>query len=252
MKKRVLIADNSEAFCSQLVQSLKKYDVVEVIGTAYDGEQTLRMVKEKKPDMLVLDLLLPKLDGIGVLKEIYSIGNRPIVIATSGFITDYVASVSDYLGIRYLILKPCDIDYLTEVITDCLSGTKLQKTRRENTAMKIENLATNILRDIGVPAHIKGYHYLREALIIVAKDMDVINALTKVLYPQIARTFQTTSAGVVRALRYAVEIAWSRRDQNGLDRFFGTTVSKRSDKITVEEFLLIIADDIRSTLDMKI
>lgn len=245
-----MIADNSEEFCNQLVQSIKKYDVVEVIGTAHDGEQTARMVKQQKPDMLVLDLLLPKLDGIGVLKEIYSMENRPVVVATSGFITDYVASSVACLGARYLMLKPCDMTSLTELIEGCWSENELQKRPRESTANKIENLVTDILHDIGVPAHIKGYQYLREALIIVVEDMDVINALTKVLYPQIAKTYQTTPSRVERAIRHASEITWDRRDCNSLHRFFGHTVTNQKGKPTVAEFLAVIADDVQRRMRM--
>ncbi|MBO5891141.1 MAG: sporulation transcription factor Spo0A [Oscillospiraceae bacterium] len=248
MKRRIIIADNSEVFCNGLVQSLKKYDMVEVVGAAHDGEQTVRMVKQLKPDMLVLDLLLPKLDGIGVLKEIYNMEKRPIVVATSGFITDYVASSVACLGARYLMLKPCDITSLSELIEGCWNENDLQKRPRESTATRIENLATDVLHDIGVPAHIKGYYYLREAVIITVEDMDVINALSKVLYPQVARIYQTTPSRVERAIRHATEIAWDRRDQTALDRFFGTTVNKREDKPTVAEFLSAIADDIQRTM----
>ncbi len=250
MKKRILIADNSDSFCNQLVQSLRKYDVVEVIGIAHDGEQTARMVKQQKPDMLVLDLLLPKLDRIGVLKEIYSNENRPVVIATSGFITDYVASSVAYLGVRYLMLKPCDMTSLTEQIVGYWNENELLKRPRESSANKIENLVTEILHDIGVPAYIKGYQYLREALIIAVEDVDVINALTKVLYPQVAKMFQTTPARVARAIQHAIEVVWDRREQNALDHFFGTTVSKREDKPTAAEFLAVIADDIQRCMRM--
>ena len=247
VKKKVLIADDSEEFCYQLMQSLKKYDALEIVGIAHDGEKTIHMMKQLKPDILVLDLLLAKRDGINILKEIYSMDNRPVVVATSGVPTDSVA-----LGAHYLMMKPCDIDSLTELIGACWDGNESQKTPQKDSVTGIETMVKNILRDISVPSHIKGYHYLREAFIIVAKDMDMVNAPEKALYPQIARTYQTTPSRVAHAMQHAVEVAWSQRDRNGLDRFFGTIVSKRSDKITVEEFLLIIAYNIRSTLGMKI
>lgn len=246
VKKKVLIADNSEDFCHHLMQSLKKHDALEIVGIVHDGEKTIHMMKQLKPDILVLDLLLAKRDGIDVLKEIYSMDNRPVVVATSGFITDYVT-----IGADYLMLKPCDIGSLAELIGTCWDGNASQKTSQKDSVTGIETMVKNILRDISVPLHIKGYYYLREAFIIVTKDMDMVNAPKKALYPQIARTYHTTPSRVARAMEHAVEVAWSQRDRNGLDRFFGTTVSKRSDKITVEEFLLIIADDIRSTLGMK-
>lgn len=248
MKKRIVIADNSEEFCDQLVQSLKKHDMLEVVGIANDGEQAVRMTKQIKPDMLVLDLLLAKQDGLGVLKEIHSMENRPVVVATSRFITDYVASASANLGVRYLMLKPCDTDALAEIMEEYWCGNEPRKASEKTTASKIETLTTNILRDIGVPAHIKGYHYLREAIIIAVEDMDVINALTKVLYPQVARTFQTAPARVARAIQHAIEISWDRREQNALNNFFGYTVNKREDKPSVAEFLAVIVDDIQRTM----
>lgn len=248
MKKRIIIADNLEEFCDQLVQSLKKHDMLEVVGIANDGEQAVRMIKQLKPDMLVLDLLLPKLDGIGVLKEINKVENRPVVVATSGFITDYVASTAANLGVRYLMLKPCDIDDLAEIMEEYWCGNEPRKASQKTTASKIETLTTNILRDIGVPAHIKGYHYLREAIMIAVEDPDVINALTKVLYPQVARTFQTAPARVARAIQHAIEISWDRRDQNGLGQFFGYTINVREDKPAVAEFLAVIVDDIQHTM----
>ena len=245
MKKRVLIADNSEEFCDQLVQSLKKHDVLELIGIANDGEQAIRMVKQLKPDLLVIDLLLAKRDCIVVLKEIYSMEKRPVVVATSRFISDYVSSAVENLGVRYLMLKPCDSDSLTELIEDYWSSNQLQKTPQKRAAAKIATMATDILHEIGIPAHIKGYHYLREAIIIAVEDPDVINALTKVLYPQIARTFHTAPARVARAIQHAIEVAWDRSNQNVLNSFFRYTVNRQEDKPTVAEFLTVIADDIQ-------
>lgn len=248
MKKRIIIADISEEFCDQLVNALKRHDMLEVVGIANDGEQAVRMIKQLKPDMLVLDLLLPKLDGIGILKEIHGMENQPVVVATSGFITDYVASASANLGARYLMLKPCDICALAEIMEEYWCGNEPRKASLQTNACKIETLTTDILRDISVPAHIKGYHYLREAIMIAVEDMDVINALTKVLYPQIARTFQTAPARVARAIQHAIEISWDRREQNGLVQFFGYTVNKREDKPSVAEFLAVIVDDIQRTM----
>lgn len=248
MKKRVLVTDISEEFCDQLVHALKKHDMLEVVGIANDGEQAVRMIKQLKPDMLVLDLLLPKLDGIGILKEIHGMENRPVVVATSGFITDYVASASANLGARYLMLKPCDICALAEIIEEYWCCNEPRKASQQITACKIETLTTDILRDISVPAHIKGYHYLREAIMIAVEDPDVINALTKVLYPQVARTFQTAPARVARAIQHAIEISWDRREQNTLHQIFGYTVNKREDKPSVAEFLAVIVDNIQRTM----
>ena len=238
----VIIADNSEEFCASLSAALKRAEGFQVLGTANDGEQAIRMVSEKKPDILVLDLMLAKQDGISVLKNISTMDRRPVVFATSGFVTDYVASAAAGLGVRYLMLKPCDLSALVERMVEVRSaGSKPAPAVRGNSG-GIEAMVTNIIHEIGVPAHIKGYQYLREAIIIAVGDMDVINAITKVLYPQVAKTFQTTPSRVERAIRHAIEVAWDRGDLDTLQRFFGYTVSNTKGKPTNSEFIALIAD----------
>ena len=247
--KTVIIADNSEEFCAGLTAALKRTEGFQVIGTANDGEQAIRTVTERKPDVLVLDLMLAKQDGISVLKAISSMENRPVVFATSGFITDYVASAAANLGVRYLMLKPCDLSALVERMEEVRSvGVKQLSAVRSNANNDIEAMVTNIIHEIGVPAHIKGYQYLREAIIIAVGDMDVINAITKVLYPQVAKTFQTTPSRVERAIRHAIEVAWDRGDLDTLQRFFGYTVSNTKGKPTNSEFIALIADKLQLQL----
>ena len=245
--KTVVIADNSEEFCASLTAALKRAEGFQVLGTANDGEMAIRMVSEKKPDILVLDLMLAKQDGISVLKNISNLERRPVVFATSGFVTDYVASAAAGLGVRYLMLKPCDPGALVERMEEVRSaGSKPAPAVRNNGG--IEAMVTNIIHEIGVPAHIKGYQYLREAIIIAVGDMDVINAITKVLYPQVAKTFQTTPSRVERAIRHAIEVAWDRGDLDTLQRFFGYTVSNTKGKPTNSEFIALIADKLQLQL----
>ena len=247
--KTVIIADNSEEFCAGLTTALKRSEGFQVIGTANDGEQAIRSVSERKPDVLVLDLMLAKQGGISVRKAISSLENRPVVFATSGFITDYVASAAAGLGVRYLMLKPCDLSALVERMEEVRSVSLPQKAAARNSANGgIEAMVTNIIHEIGVPAHIKGYQYLREAIIIATQDMDVINAITKVLYPQVAKTFQTTPSRVERAIRHAIEVAWDRGDLDTLQRFFGYTVSNTKGKPTNSEFIALIADKLQLQL----
>ena len=247
--KSVIIADNSEEFCAGLTTALKRTDGFQVIATANDGEQTIQCVTERKPDVLVLDLMLAKQDGISVLKAISSMEKRPVVFATSGFITDYVASAAASLGVRYLMLKPCDLTALVERMEEVRSiGIRQKNAARSNANGGIEAMVTGIIHEIGVPAHIKGYQYLREAIIIATQDMDVINAITKVLYPQVAKTFQTTPSRVERAIRHAIEVAWDRGDLDTLQRFFGYTVSNTKGKPTNSEFIALIADKLQLQL----
>ena len=247
--KTVIIADNSEEFCAGLTTALKRTEGFQIIATVSDGEQAIRCVTERKPDVLVLDLMLAKQDGISVLKAISSLEKRPVVFATSGFITDYVASAAASLGVRYLMLKPCDLSALVERMEEVRAiGTRAKTPVRGGANGGIEAMVTNIIHEIGVPAHIKGYQYLREAIIIAIQDMDVINAITKVLYPQVAKTFQTTPSRVERAIRHAIEVAWDRGDLDTLQRFFGYTVSNTKGKPTNSEFIALIADKLQLQL----
>ena len=245
----VLIADNSEEFCSLLKSALQQSQGFGVVGTASDGEQVLRILAERKVDVLVLDMMLPKKDGIGVLKAIAALDRKPVTLATSGFITEYVASAAASLGVRYLMLKPCDIDAVVERLEEIRGSSESRQTNiRRMEGSTIETMVTNIIHEIGVPAHIKGYQYLREAIIIAVKDMDVINAITKVLYPQVAKTFGTTPSRVERAIRHAIEVAWDRGDLDTLQRFFGYTVSNTKGKPTNSEFIALIADKLQLQL----
>ncbi len=245
----VLIADSSEEFCAALTASLQRSEGFQVVGTAGDGEQAIRLIADRKPDVLVLDLMLSKQDGISVLKSASAMERRPVTLATSAFLTEYVSNAAASLGVRYLMLKPCDMAALVDRLEEIRGGESLRYSpNRRADKTNIESLVTSIIHEIGVPAHIKGYQYLREAIIIAVNDMDVINAITKVLYPQVAKTFQTTPSRVERAIRHAIEVAWDRGDLDTLQRFFGYTVSNTKGKPTNSEFIALIADKLQLQL----
>ena len=245
----VFIADSAEDFCSGLTAALQRADGFRVVGTAGDGEQAIRMIEEKKPDILVLDLMLAKKDGISVRKSIANMEHKPITLATSAFLTEYVSTAAANLGVRYLMLKPCDMAALVERLEEIRGGESLRyPAARRSDKVSIETLVTNIIHEIGVPAHIKGYQYLREAIIIAVNDMDVINAITKVLYPEVAKAFGTTPSRVERAIRHAIEVAWDRGDLDTLQKFFGYTVSNTKGKPTNSEFIALIADKLQLQL----
>ena len=246
----LLIAESSEEFSANLAAALKRVGGFRILGTATDGEQAIRMIADRKPDILVLDLMLPKQDGISVLKAISGMEHKPVTLATSRFVTDYVAGTAANLGVRYLMMKPCDMSALVERLEEIRGGESPRQTAAlPNTGKSsIESLVTGVIHEIGVPAHIKGYQYLREAIIIAVGDMDVINAITKVLYPQVAKTFQTTPSRVERAIRHAIEVAWDRGDLDTLQRFFGYTVSNTKGKPTNSEFIALIADKLQLQL----
>ena len=245
----VFIADSAEDFCTGLTAALQRTGGFHVVGAAQDGEQAIRAILEKKPDALIPDLMLPKKDGISVLKAIADMEHPPAILATSAFVSTYVSAAAANLGVRYLVQKPCDLAALTNQLEEIRAGETcrlLPQRRMDKTS--IESLVTGIIHEIGVPAHIKGYQYLREAIIIAVNDMDVINAITKVLYPQVAKTFQTTPSRVERAIRHAIEVAWDRGDLDTLQRFFGYTVSNTKGKPTNSEFIALIADKLQLQL----
>ena len=193
--------------------------------------------------------MLSKQDGLSVLKAMGSLDRKPVTLATSAFVTDYVSTAAANLGVRYLMLKPCDMTVLVERMEEIRGGESLRSPApRRADKTSIESMVTNIIHEIGVPAHIKGYQYLREAIIIAVDDMDVINAITKVLYPQVAKTFGTTPSRVERAIRHAIEVAWDRGDLDTLQSFFGYTVSNTKGKPTNSEFIALIADRLQLQL----
>lgn len=246
----VLIADGSEQFCSVLADTLQSAGDYEIIGIAHDGEQTVELLRAQKPDVLVLDLMLPKIDGMSVLKQAAGLDKRPTVILLSAFVTDCVAATAAELGASYLMLKPCDSRSVLDRLAEIRRYSESQRRSRQQRGNPpdVEAMVTGIIHEIGVPAHIKGYQYLREAIMIAVSDMDVINAITKVLYPQVAKTFATTPSRVERAIRHAIEVAWDRGDLDTLQRFFGYTVSNTKGKPTNSEFIALIADRLQLQL----
>ena len=245
----VVIADSSEEFCAGLSAALLKLGNYKIVGTAADGEQAVRLVAQLKPDMLVLDLMLSKQDGLSVMKQVGTLEKKPVMVATSVFVTGYVSAQVAALGARYLMMKPFDMTALVDRLEEIRGGESLRTLpARRNDKTSIEAMVTGIIHEIGVPAHIKGYQYLREAIIIAVNDMDVINAITKVLYPMVAKKFDTTPSRVERAIRHAIEVAWDRGDLDTLQRFFGYTVSNTKGKPTNSEFIALIADKLQLQL----
>ena len=246
----ILLVDNNEEFCNNLKHTLEQNARFHVIGMANDGETAKSLLMRTQPDVLVLDMALPKLDGLGVLSYVQSLPHKPHIVVVSSFLTDYVAASASTLGAELFLLKPCDAATVTHHITELLTQSpKAKSIQMRPNSSGMEAMVTSVIHEIGVPAHIKGYQYLREAILIAVDNMDVINAITKVLYPQVAKTFQTTPSRVERAIRHAIEVAWDRGDLETLQRFFGYTVSNTKGKPTNSEFIALIAD--RLQLQMR-
>ena len=248
-KVKVMLADANEDFTVLLRRAVENADDMELVGVAQDGLETMTMLAEKRPDVLLMDLVLPKLDGISVLQRIQGSGHPPITFVVSAFYNDKMITSAMAMGVSFFMPKPCDMDALITRVrqsvdaerNEALASTQLVR-EREYRNVDLEAMVTEVIHEIGVPAHIKGYQYLREAIILTIKNMDAINAVTKVLYPSVAEKFGTTPSRVERAIRHAIEVAWDRGDIETLQKFFGYTVSNIKGKPTNSEFIAMIAD----------
>jgi two-component system, response regulator, stage 0 sporulation protein A len=259
-KITILLADDNKDFCDILQKYLDKQDGFEVIGVANDGLDAYKKIVSLKPDVAILDGIMPHLDGLGILEKIESekpLEKPPICIMLSAISQEKITQRALELGAEYYIAKPFDMDSLVSRIkllkdklsspNKLLSNSTMSITSNTN-SISLEAKVTNILHQIGVPAHIRGYHYMREAIIMAVEDNDVLNYITKELYPSIAKKCNTTSSRVERAIRHAIEVAWSRGQVEAIDNLFGYTVSNNKGKPTNSEFIALIADRLRLEL----
>ncbi len=247
---RVLIADDDEILGMSEKEALEK-DGYDVVGIATDGNQVLEMAHEHKPDVIVLDMCMPQLDGIGVLEAIGADSeNKPSCIIYSCITSPDIIRQADKKGAAYYLYKDNDFSLLSQRISDIVEGRGQKGGITENERRnKIERRVTDIIHEIGVPAHIKGYQYVRESIVMAVLDMEVLESITKRLYPDVAKKYSTSPSRVERAIRHAVEVAWDRGDVDVLNRYFGYTVACSKGKPTNSEFIAMIADKL--TLENK-
>ena len=244
MKKiTVCIADMDVGYRASLRKTLESSGSVEVVADAGDGLAALEAVETLHPQVLLTDTLLPGLDGLGLLRRIRGKGTRTIVITSA--VMDNTVQQARQAGAYAFLPKPADNKSLLEHITGAAAPPDEQSTPQ------LEGMVTAIIHEIGVPAHIKGYQYLREAIILTVENMDVINAVTKVLYPEVAKRFGTTPSRVERAIRHAIEVAWDRGDIETLQKYFGYTVNSAKGKPTNSEFIAMIADRLQLKLKKR-
>lgn len=244
---RVLIADGNEEFRRILEDLLNSEEDFEVVGSAADGLEALKIIEEEKPDIVVMDIVLSRMDGMDVLRAIneMEVKSRPAVVFISGFANEHIIAEASELGAYYFMLRPFKSETLIERLRRCVKNsgvTKFDSMKNHRPDQSLESTVTSIIHEIGVPAHIKGYQYLRESIIIAVNDMEVINAMTKVLYPAVAKVYNTTPSRVERAIRHAIEVAWDRGDLETLQKYFGYTVSDAKGKPTNSEFIAMISD----------
>ena len=254
-KIKIVIADDSTEFGQNCANALKTYGM-DVIMCQKDGQRLLQCIQNDKPDVVVADVFMPNIDILGVLSFLknYEEKNRPLVMAISGFDNPRLERETLNAGACYYFIKPFDTNVLAERIIQ-LSGWKSAAIPVvKDTVLSdsdLELMVTEIIHQIGVPAHIKGYHYLREAIILSIKDSEMINSVTKLLYPTVAKKNQTTSSRVERAIRHAIEVAWDRGDVDVLNSYFGFTIHNARGKPTNSEFIAMIADKLRLRLKIS-
>ncbi len=251
----VAIADDNERMVEILDNILKKDKELRIVGKANNGEDVYRMIKEKEPDVVLLDLIMPKLDGLSVMEKInkdQSIKKHPKFIVISAIGQEGITEDAFSLGAHYYIMKPFDNEMILSRVRAVKDSTEAGKTKNpvnqwneRNIAENLENDITDMIHEVGVPAHIKGYQYLRDAIMMVIEDQDMLNSITKILYPTIAKKNQTTPSRVERAIRHAIEVAWSRGNMDIINSLFSYTVSTGKGKPTNSEFIALIADKIR-------
>ena len=244
--KTVLIADADFVFAKELARVLEDSEKFQVIDIARNGKQAVRMVEERRPDVLVMDILLPELDGLRVLEAISSANPLPIIIATSAFLSNYVAVSAMGLGVRQLIKKPCDAESVAASVERAC-----RILPRSGIGYDRRSLIANTLHDVGIPANIKGYSYLMDALELAVANPEAAFSMTQSIYVPIAQQHDVKPEQVSRAIKRAIDIAWDRGDLDTLQSYFGYTVSNTRGMPTNGEFVAIIGETLRFQLDFQ-
>lgn len=252
----VAIADDNDRILELLGEIVSNDKELNLVGKATNGEEMCKIIKEKEPDVVLLDLIMPKMDGLSVLEKVNAdkkLKKSPVFIIVTAIGQERITEDAFRRGASYYILKP----FRNETVLSRIKKVKREDYQDVQLVLKegnceentkepsLENRVTDMIHEIGIPAHIKGYHYLRDAIMMAIEDMDVLNAITKILYPTVAKKHQTTSSRVERAIRHAIEVAWNRGKLDTLDELFGYTVSHGKGKPTNSEFIALVADTIR-------
>lgn len=256
---KIVVTDDNPEFNELLTGYLQQESDFEVVGSAYNGREALKLLEEHNPDVLLLDIIMPHLDGIGVLEQIpdLDLHKQPCIIMLTAFGHESITQKAVELGAAFYILKPFHLDVLAERIRQITgegfsAGPKSENKANFNPPKKLNNSSgapeeevTEMLHEIGIPAHIKGHLYLREAILSVVEEIELLGAITKVLYPRIAEKFNTTPSRVERAIRHAIEVAWERTNVDIIKKFFGYTINTHRGRPTNSEFIAMVADRIR-------
>lgn len=263
----VLLADDSREFVEVVKDYLEKEDDIKIAGVAYDGNEAFEMIMTTKPDVVLLDMIMPRVDGLGVLEKLQNVEleKRPICMMLTGVGQEKATQKAVALGAEYYMLKPLELTTLSDRIRQFsnkdkpshkvrpLKTSRLDVQPKTVTARRqkpidtrdLEAVVTGIIHEVGIPAHIKGYQFIRSAIIMAVENMEVINSITKQLYPELAKMYRTTPSRVERAIRHSIEVAWNRGKSETMEELFGYTISSSKGKPTNSEFIAMIADRIR-------
>ncbi len=244
---QIMVVDDNREFCDLINEAIVQREDFELCAVAGHGLEALTTIENKQPDVVLLDLVMPHLDGIGVLERLQgmNLAKKPKIIILSAFGQDTFTQKAMEMGVDYYILKPFDFPVLFERIKQLFEGPKAMNYVKTGDSKNMNVLVTNIIHEMGVPAHIKGYQYLRDSIIQVIEDVNLLGGVTKELYPSIAAKYKTTSSRVERAIRHAIELAWDRGNIDMMTRFFGYTINLERGKPTNSEFIAMVADKLR-------
>ena len=244
-KIKVLMIDDNVNLVEMVNDYFEDNPRIDIVGSAYNGDEGLKIIKEGKLeyDLIVLDLIMPKKDGIAVLRDLKENNiNRNIIVATSYNAPDTIRKVSEY-GVTYYILKPFDLPDLEDKILDTFTTSSKKSINILSNNLQIS--ISKMLHELGMPSHIKGYQYIREAISMVYDNPDIVGGITKELYPELATKFDTTVSQVERAIRHAIEVSWNRGDWDLMEEIFGHSVDIDKAKPTNSEFIVTVADKLR-------
>lgn len=254
-KLNVAIADDNERMLDLLGELIDRDSELTLVGKANNGEEMCKIIEQKQPDVVLLDLIMPKMDGLSVMDQINHdrrIKKHPSFIVVTAVGQERMTEDAFEKGANYYIMKPFNnrmlLDKIKHVRSVCRPVFQEQGSDGFGADLPeydLEEVVTDMIHEIGIPAHIKGYHYLRDAIMMAVDEMDVLNAITKILYPTVAKKNQTTSSRVERAIRHAIEVAWTRGNMEMIDEMFGYTVNSGKGKPTNSEFIALLADTIR-------
>lgn len=250
-KIKIMVVDDNKEFVKLLNMYINSQKDMIALDPLYDGTNVVSAIRQSKPDILLLDVVMPEKDGLTVLEELSDeIGiEKPVIVMMSAIGQEKVTQKAISLGATYYVVKPFDMITLVDRVRDLIKEKDEVKSEYMvaygNKTLPLEVRVTQMIHDVGVPAHIKGYQYIREAIMLAVKDEDIINSITKTLYPTLSDKFNTTSSRVERAIRHAIEVAWNRGQIEMHEKIFGYTVNSNKGKPTNSEFIAMIADRIR-------